>query len=94
LGQHEVVVRLSSTLAPSVKVLLHREGEPPESALDMVPEEEVVFEEEPTIFEEVMAGEEEPLDGEPFEVGLLEELSLDEDVAGGDAAEPEAPEES
>lgn len=94
LGQHEVVVRLSSSLTPSVKVLVHREGEPPESVLDIVPEEEVVFEEEPSIFDEVMVSEEEPLDEEPLEDEVLEDLPVDEVATSDDAAEPEAPEES
>jgi large subunit ribosomal protein L9 len=103
LGQHDVVVRLSSSLTPSVKVLVHREGEPPESVLDILPEEEI-FEEEPSIFEEVI-GEEELLDEEPLEDELLpedellEELPVDEvaessDAESDDAPEPEAPEES
>ena len=38
LGQHKVGVRLSSGLTPQITVLVHREGEPPESVMGIEPE--------------------------------------------------------
>jgi large subunit ribosomal protein L9 len=73
LGQHSVVVRLSSALNPSITVLVHREDEPPESVLDMVPTGEV--EEELAFFEEVIGeDEEEEIDSQEAEDEAADEL--------------------
>jgi large subunit ribosomal protein L9 len=44
LGLHNARVRLTMDLLPEIKVIVHREGEPPESVL----EEEIILEEVPT----------------------------------------------
>jgi len=44
LGVHKVNVRLTMDLIPEIRVLVHREGEPPESALDFVEGEEAEIE--------------------------------------------------
>lgn len=46
LGEHTLAVRLSSALQPTVTVLIHREDEAPETALGVVPESEMEYEEE------------------------------------------------
>lgn len=103
LGQHSVAVRLSAALTPAVTVLVHREGEAPESVLDVVPTGEM--EEEPTIFDEVMVEvEEESPAGDytafaedalfaevdsPAETGAMDEAAGDEAEADSEADTPE-----
>lgn len=77
LGVHQISVRLTMDLVPEVTVLVHREGEPPESAYEIEEEEE---EETPA---EVFAELREELEAEG-------ELPIEQD---GEAEEPEEPEE-
>ena len=76
LGEHKVAVRLSASLSPEVTVLVHREGEAPESVLGVEPASEE--EPEPTIFEEVM--EETAPDSEEAPQGLEEASPAEEEV--------------
>lgn len=77
LGVHQISVRLTMDLVPEVTVLVHREGEPPESAYEIEEEEE---EETPA---EVFAELREELEAEG-------DLPIEQD---GEAEEPEEPEE-
>lgn len=97
LGEHKVRVRLSSDLQPEVTVLVHREEEPPESVLGMTPvEDEEVVEDEPSIFEDVMAegvGPDDELEGEDAvgEVEIFEEGDLQaQDAVPVEDEEPES----
>ncbi len=73
LGVHEVPIRLTLDLVPEVKVLVHREGEPPESAYEVEVMEEA--EEAPEIPEylEQFLETEEPLVPEDVEEHESEE---------------------
>jgi large subunit ribosomal protein L9 len=59
LGVHEIPIRLTLDLVPEVKILVHREGEPPESAYEVeVTEEEKEAPEIPGYLEEFLEAEE------------------------------------
>lgn len=90
LGVHEVPVRLTIDLVPEITVLVHREGEPPESAY-AVEEEEVL---EPETAGQFVDLQEELIEEEDFEEAETVEPE-DEMVAELDeAAEVEAEDEA
>ncbi len=84
IGVHEVDVRLTVDLVPQIKVVVHREDEPPESAYEL--DEEEIAEEPAEAFaelkaeleveEQVMQAEEEPAD-DPTQ----EDLTAKDDTA-------------
>jgi large subunit ribosomal protein L9 len=86
LGVHSAIVRLTIDLLPEIRVVVHREGEPPESVFD----EEVVAEEVPAgDFAELQAeldameGEEEAVaEGETSAVGQSEIEAEAPDLSG------------
>lgn len=96
IGKHTVAVRLTVDLIPEVEVIVHREGEPPESALEEEEREELRAQEaleeltEEGQAEEAVEGE----DGEPAEADE-EPASADVEEGGEDetAQEPAAEEE-
>jgi large subunit ribosomal protein L9 len=73
LGVHEVPIRLTLDLVPEVKILVHREGEPPESAYEVeVTEEAEQAPEIPEYLEQFLETEE-PLVPEDVEEQESEE---------------------
>ncbi len=84
IGVHEVDVRLTVDLVPQIKIVVHREDEPPESAYEL--DEEEIAEEPAEAFaelkaeleveEQVMQAEEEPAD-DPTQ----EDLTAKDDTA-------------
>lgn len=92
IGLHNVSVRLTVDLIPEVEVIVHREGEPPESALEEEEQEALKAQE---ALEEI-SGEVEGEAGE--EEGETEETEaegeeIDSEEAGPDQEEKEAKEE-
>jgi large subunit ribosomal protein L9 len=87
LGVHQVAVRLTIDLVPEFTVLVHREGEPPESAYEL--EEEELAEEETESFaelkEELDAEAEAAEQLEAEAVTLVEEFEGAADESEGDA---------
>lgn len=87
LGVHQVAVRLTIDLVPEFTVLVHREGEPAESAYEL--EEEELAEEETESFAELKeeldaeAEAEEQLEAEA--VSLVEEIEGAAEETEGDA---------
>ncbi|MGA9531914.1 MAG: 50S ribosomal protein L9 [Anaerolineales bacterium] len=87
LGVHQVAIRLTIDLVPEFTVLVHREGEPPESAYEL--EEEELAEEEIESFAELKeeldaeAEAEEQLEAEA--VTLVEEIEEMAEESDGDA---------
>jgi large subunit ribosomal protein L9 len=89
LGVHKVNVRLTLDLIPEIRVLVHREGEPPESALAFVEGEEVDIEAVETTAElEDTAEEAEQVEAEEL-ADDVEMVSEDELVESETAAELE-----
>lgn len=74
LGVHNAAVRLTIDLVPEITVLVHREGEPPETAYEIAAEEtaeeitESFAELKEELDEEALAEEEQPEEGEPEEL--------------------------
>lgn len=89
LGVHQVAVRLTIDLVPEFTVLVHREGEPPESAYEL--EEEEVAEEEIESFAELK--EELDAEAEAAEELEAEAVTLVEEIEGS-AAEADGGEET
>ncbi len=101
LGVHQVPIRLTMDLVPEVTVLIHREGEPPESAYAVAElEEEAVeafaelqaeLEAEAALEEEADEAEESADDDDPYEAEAdePEESADDDDPYEGEADEPE-----
>lgn len=81
LGVHQVAVRLTIDLVPEFTVLVHREGEPPESAYEL--EEEEVAEEEIESFAELK--EELDAEAEAAEELEAEAVTLVEEIEGSAA---------
>jgi large subunit ribosomal protein L9 len=84
LGVHAVEVRLTIDLIPTVTAVVHREGEPPESAYEL---EEIALQEVEAAgqFVELQAELEEQAATEEAEAAALAEA-----MAEGEASEPEA----
>lgn len=78
LGVHQVAVRLTIDLVPEFTVLVHREGEPPESAYEL--EEEEAVEEETESFAELK--EELDAEAEAAEELEAEAVTLVEEIEG------------
>ena len=89
IGVHEVDIRLTVDLVPQVKVVVHREDEPPESAYE-IPEEEIV-EEPAEAFAELKAEleveEQEMLAEEEPAAEQAQEDTADEDGGAESASE-------
>ena len=85
IGKHNVAVRLTVDLIPEIEIIVHREGESPESAL----EEE---EKEALLAEEALAEflEEESAEAEAEDASADDELTTEENVEEQDEEEAEA----
>jgi large subunit ribosomal protein L9 len=103
LGVHKVGVRLTIDLVPEITVLVHREGEPPESAYEI--EAEMAEEPPSQVFSELrdeLEAEEqleegtEAAEGFEFEAGEVDEVisqfASDEVMAERDEPEPDSEE--
>lgn len=77
IGKHTVAVRLTVDLIPEVEVIVHREGEPPESALE---EEEKAALQAKEALEEI-SGEEEEDQEEEVEAEAAESPEADAEAA-------------
>ena len=80
LGMHNVAVRLTVDLIPEIEIIVHREGETPESALE---EEELEALKAEKALEEIIEDESEELDDEPepsAESEQTEEAALPDDL--------------
>lgn len=84
IGKHTVPVRLTVDLIPEVEVIVHREGESPESALEEEQQEEIKAQQ---ALEEIMEGEAE--EGEAEEGEAAEEQETDPAAVTADADLPE-----
>jgi len=84
IGKHNVAVRLTVDLIPEIEIIVHREGESPESAL----EEE---EKEALLAEEALAEflEEESAEAEAEDASADDELTTEENVEEQDEEEAE-----
>ncbi len=89
IGKHTVAVRLTVDLIPEVEVIVHREGEPPESALE---EEEKEALQAKEALEEI-SGEEEAEEEEKVEAEAAESPEADAEAAEEAADEGDAEEE-
>jgi large subunit ribosomal protein L9 len=87
LGVHQVAVRLTIDLVPEFTVLVHREGEPPESAYELEEAEEVAEEAESFAeLKEELDAEAEAAEALAAEAGTLdEEIEQDDQEAEGEA---------
>jgi large subunit ribosomal protein L9 len=93
LGVHTVDIRLTIDLIPSIKILVHREGEPPESAYEI---EEIAVPEAETAgqFVELQAELDEQAAAEEAEAAALEdELVVEDEVLDPELQEQEAGED-
>jgi large subunit ribosomal protein L9 len=88
LGMHNVAVRLTVDLIPEIEIIVHREGETPESALE---EEELEALKAAQALEEIIEDESEELDAETEEPSAESEQT--EEVALPDDLEDEAEED-
>jgi large subunit ribosomal protein L9 len=88
LGMHNVAVRLTVDLIPEIEIIVHREGETPESALE---EEELEALKAAQALEEIIEDESEELDAETEEPSAESEQT--EEVALPDELEDEAEED-
>ncbi len=88
IGKHTVPVRLTVDLIPEVEVIVHREGESPESALEEEQQEELKAQQ---ALEEIMEGEE----GEGEEEGEAEGEAAEEQEteAAAETADADLPED-
>ncbi|MFO8035876.1 MAG: 50S ribosomal protein L9 [Anaerolineales bacterium] len=85
IGKHTVAVRLTVDLIPEVDVIVHREGEPPESALEEEDREALQAKE---ALEEITAEwEAEQEEGQEEEIESEVEESEDAESAEGDSEE-------
>jgi large subunit ribosomal protein L9 len=83
LGVHDVDIRLTIDLVPEIKVVVHREDEPPESAYELE-EEDVILAEEIGDFAELRA----ELEAEEAELAAqAEEAEAQIDAEGRDTGE-------
>ncbi len=85
LGVHEVDIRLTVDLVPQIKVIVHREGEPPESAYEVI--EEGVPAESVEAFAELKAELEIEEQAVEPETELAEEQAQEDLSAEGEPAE-------
>lgn len=90
LGVHNVPVRLTIDLIPEITVLVHREGEPPESAYAVEEEEELEAETAGQFvdLQEELAEEEAVAEAEAAEMDA--EMAAIEEESAADEAEDEA----
>ena len=89
LGRHSVAVRLTVDLIPEIEIVVHREGETPESALEAEAKEALMAEEEEAlaeILEDEAEMEQEEASDEDEQTAEVEFL----DESGEDAEEDEA----
>ncbi|MFL7814245.1 MAG: 50S ribosomal protein L9 [Anaerolineales bacterium] len=89
LGRHSVAVRLTVDLIPEIEIVVHREGETPESALEAEAMEALMAEEEEAlaeILEDEAEMEQEEASDEDEQTAEVEFL----DESGEDAEEDEA----
>lgn len=96
LGVHEVSIRLTVDLVPEISVVVHREGEPVESAFEFAAEE-LVPEEVVGDFADLQAeleaeeAEQEALEAEEAEQEALEVTTEDEGLVSEEDAEQDTP---
>lgn len=88
IGKHDVAVRMTVDLIPEIEVIVHREGEPPSSALDE--EEQVALKADEAL--EELEGEEAEGAQEEEAPGEDEPAADDEAAPAGEQAAAEAPE--
>ncbi|MBS3752151.1 MAG: 50S ribosomal protein L9 [Anaerolineales bacterium] len=92
IGLHNVSVRLTVDLIPEVEVIVHREGEPPESALEEEEQEALKAQEALEEISGEVEGEAEEEEGETEETEAEGE-EIDSEEAGPDQEDMEAKEE-
>jgi len=92
IGLHNVSVRLTVDLIPEVEVIVHREGEPPESALEEEEQEALKAQEALEEISGEVEGEAEEEEGETEETEAGGE-EVDSEEAGPDQEDMEAKEE-
>ncbi|MCJ7716524.1 MAG: hypothetical protein MUO54_08395, partial [Anaerolineales bacterium] len=91
IGKHDVKVRLTVDLIPEIEIIVHREGESPESAIEEVEQEALRVEE--TYFESMEVEEDEygqELDSESAESEPGAETDSYDDDAEAESEEDEA----
>jgi large subunit ribosomal protein L9 len=93
IGLHNVSVRLTVDLIPEVEVIVHREGEPPESALEEEEQEALKAQEALEEISGEVEGEAEEEEGETKETEAEGE-EVDSEEAGPDQEDMEAKEEA
>lgn len=91
IGQHTVAVRLTVDLIPEVEVIVHREGEPPESALEE--EEKEALQAQEALEEITAEGEAEEEESQEEEIESEEEESEDAEATEEAADEGDVEEE-
>lgn len=90
IGKHTVPVRLTVDLIPEVEVIVHREGESPESALEEEQQEELKAQQ---ALEEIMEGEEEEGEAEKGEAEEGEAAEEQQTEAAAVTADADLPED-
>jgi large subunit ribosomal protein L9 len=93
LGVHEVSIRLTVDLVPLISVVVHREGEPVESAFEIV-QEEIVLEEAVGEFADLQAeleAEEAELEAAEAAAAEAAEAAVEEASAEASAGEDQDP---
>ena len=82
IGKHDVKVRLTVDLIPEIEIIVHREGESPESALEE--EEKAALRAEESLIE-ILDDEDHEQDAEPEEEAEEIEQAADADASDDDA---------